>query len=111
MNFTFTLFVALLFVVLSPGVLLSFPSKGSLLTKVLVHAVVFAVVFYFAAPTAWQWSFSVEGFRPPPLAPAMIQNTTAPVMDGSDRTLMPGSRSSTGVKKAGPAVDMNGYFV
>jgi hypothetical protein len=65
MNFTFTLFVALLFVVLSPGVLLSLPSKGSLLTKVLVHSVVFAVVFYLTAPMVLHLSASVEGFRKP----------------------------------------------
>ena len=65
MNFPFTLFVALLFVVLSPGVLLSLPSKGSLLTKVLVHSVVFAVVFYLTAPMILQLSASVEGFRKP----------------------------------------------
>jgi len=65
MNFTFTLFVALLFVVLSPGVLLSLPPKGSLLTKVLVHSVVFAIVFYLTAPMALQLSANVEGFRRP----------------------------------------------
>jgi hypothetical protein len=102
MNFTFTFFVALLFVVLSPGVLLSLPSRGSLLTKVLVHAVVFAVVFYLTASTAWQWSVSVEGFDSSPLSFAMLKDTRPPPMDGSDRTMLPGSISSTGVKKASP---------
>jgi NADH:ubiquinone oxidoreductase subunit 3 (subunit A) len=111
MNFTITFFVALLFVVLSPGVLLSLPSRGSLLTKVLVHALVFAVVFYLTASTAWQWSVSVEGFRPPPLSFAMVKDTTPPPMDGSDRITLPGTKSSTGVKKSGPALDMYGYQV
>lgn len=35
----------LLFIVLSPGVLLSLPPGASLLTQVLTHAVVFAVVY------------------------------------------------------------------
>jgi hypothetical protein len=99
MNFTFTLFVALLFVVLSPGVLLSLPPKGSLLTKVLVHSVVFAVVFYLTAPMAWQVSTSVEGFRPPPSSSGtlMTPNTSLVVpMDLSDKFF------STGVKKSGP---------
>jgi len=106
MNFTFTLFVALLFVVLSPGVLLSLPPKGSLLTKVLVHSVVFAVVFYLTAPMAWQLSTSVEGFRPPPAvipntSVVGIPNTSVVVpMDGSGRVFSTNpSRSYTGVKK------------
>jgi hypothetical protein len=120
MNFTFTLFVVLLFVVLSPGILLSLPSKGSLLTKVLVHAVVFALVFYLTAPTALQWSVSVEGFRPPPASFGMgLQNTTPTVpMDGSDRMISTNpSISSTGVKKTTnlsiyrPILDMFGYQV
>ena len=40
-----TLFVAVLFFVLTPGVLVSLPSKGSLYTKAAVHALVFAVLF------------------------------------------------------------------
>ena len=41
------LYVALLFFVLSPGVLLSLPSGGSTLTVAAVHALVFALVFHF----------------------------------------------------------------
>jgi hypothetical protein len=40
-----TLFVAVLFFVLTPGVLVSLPSKGTVYTKAAVHALVFAVVF------------------------------------------------------------------
>ena len=39
---------ALLFYVLTPGILLSLPKSGSLQMKAAVHAVVFAVVFGFA---------------------------------------------------------------
>jgi hypothetical protein len=42
-----TLYVALLFFVLTPGVVLSLPSGGTRTTKALTHAVVFAVVYYF----------------------------------------------------------------
>jgi len=113
MNFTFTLFVALLFVVLSPGVLLSLPSKGSLLTKVLVHSVVFAVVFYLTAPMAWQLSTSVEGFRPPPYSgTVMTPNTSVVVpMDGSDRVFSTDpNRSQTGVKKPGVVLGAPSMF-
>lgn len=41
------LYVAVLFFVLSPGVLLSLPSGGSKLTVAAVHALVFAIVFHF----------------------------------------------------------------
>jgi hypothetical protein len=37
---------AVLFVLLTPGLLLRIPSKGSLLTASVVHAVVFGIVFY-----------------------------------------------------------------
>jgi hypothetical protein len=36
----------LLFILLSPGVLLSLPPNSGLLIQVLTHAVVFAIVYY-----------------------------------------------------------------
>jgi hypothetical protein len=36
----------LLFILLSPGVLLSLPPNSGLLTQVLTHAVVFGIVYY-----------------------------------------------------------------
>jgi len=42
-----TVFMAVLFFVLTPGVLLSIPKTGSLQKKAAVHAVVFGVVFHF----------------------------------------------------------------
>jgi len=38
-------FTALLFIALSPGVLLSLPPGGSKMTVVVVHALVFAIVY------------------------------------------------------------------
>jgi hypothetical protein len=43
-----SLFIAVLFFVLTPGVLLSLPAGGSLLQKAAVHAVVFALVYHFS---------------------------------------------------------------
>jgi hypothetical protein len=40
---------ALLFAVLSPGMLLALPAGGSLLTKAVTHAVVLAVLYYVLA--------------------------------------------------------------
>ena len=40
------LFVAVLFFALTPGILLSLPSGGSLVAKAAVHALVFALVYH-----------------------------------------------------------------
>lgn len=45
MQILMMLFTALLFIALSPGVLLSLPPGGSKMTVVVVHALVFAVVY------------------------------------------------------------------
>lgn len=45
----------ILFILLSPGVLLSIPAGSSHITKVLTHAAVFAVVYYFLRATFPQY--------------------------------------------------------
>jgi hypothetical protein len=42
-----TLFILILFFLLTPGVLLRIPAKTSLVTQALVHAVVFALIYHF----------------------------------------------------------------
>jgi hypothetical protein len=42
-----TLYIAVLFFVLTPGILLSLPQGGSKTTVAAVHAVVFAVLYHF----------------------------------------------------------------
>jgi hypothetical protein len=49
MNLVLPLYTALLFVVLTPGILLTLPKGGSKLTVAAVHGLVFAVVLYFTA--------------------------------------------------------------
>lgn len=46
MSIAVAVYAAVLFVLLTPGVVLSLPPGGTFLTKVVVHAVVFATVFY-----------------------------------------------------------------
>lgn len=41
-----SLYVALLFILLTPGVLLRLPPRSSLLTVAVVHSIVFAIVFH-----------------------------------------------------------------
>jgi hypothetical protein len=47
MNFYASLYLALLFFVLTPGILLSIPPGGSKMVVALTHAVVFAIVYHF----------------------------------------------------------------
>uniref|UniRef100_A0A6C0KW01 Uncharacterized protein n=1 Tax=viral metagenome TaxID=1070528 RepID=A0A6C0KW01_9ZZZZ len=48
MNVKFSIFVVLLFVVLTPGILLRLPPKGDKFTVAIVHGVVFAFVLCMA---------------------------------------------------------------
>jgi hypothetical protein len=45
MNVLICLYIALLFFILTPGILLSIPSRGSKTVVAVTHAVVFAVVY------------------------------------------------------------------
>lgn len=56
MHWIITIYVALLFFVLTPGVLLSLPPKGGKLTVAAVHALVFAVVWHFTHKVVWNLS-------------------------------------------------------
>ena len=60
MNFTVAIYSAILFFVLSPGVLLRLPSNGSKMTVAGVHAIVFAAVLYFTAGFVWRLSMNLS---------------------------------------------------
>jgi len=47
-------FVAALFFVLSPGVLLSLPPGGSVYTKAALHAVVFVIIYHLSHKAVWK---------------------------------------------------------
>ena len=51
-------FTALLFFVLTPGILLSLPPKGSKMMVAGVHAIVFALVWTFTHKLVWEWGVS-----------------------------------------------------
>ena len=55
MNLAMILFTAVLFYVLTPGILLSIPPKGSKHAKALVHALVFALVYHFTHKAVWRF--------------------------------------------------------
>ncbi len=51
-------FVALLFFVLTPGIVLTVPSGSSKTTVALTHAVVFAIIFTLTHKMVWDWGVS-----------------------------------------------------
>ena len=53
MNVYMSLSLALLFVALTPGVLLSLPPGGSKLVVAATHGVVFALVYYVTHKAVW----------------------------------------------------------
>jgi hypothetical protein len=69
MNLIMSLYVALLFVLLTPGVLIRLPPKGSLLTVAIVHGLVFALVFHFTHKVMYR--MSVDGFTGAPATPEL----------------------------------------
>ena len=73
-NIAMTLFIAALFAVLTPGVLLSLPPGGSKLVKAGVHGLVFAVVLHFSYQTVVRMT---EGFEDAAAAGAKKQGFKA----------------------------------
>ena len=62
------LFTALLFFLLTPGILLSLPPGGSKKVVAAVHAIVFALIWTFTHKLVWEWGISnglitKDGFR------------------------------------------------
>jgi hypothetical protein len=66
MNWIVSIYIALLFFVLSPGILLSLPPKGSKMMVAATHAIVFALIFHFTGKMVWKMSMSMSA--PPALA-------------------------------------------
>ena len=58
-----TAFTALLFVVLTPGIVLTLPSKASSkLVVAIVHGIVFAILYHCAQTVVLKWTRNYEGF-------------------------------------------------
>jgi hypothetical protein len=54
MNVLMSVFLAVLFFVLTPGVLLRLPMGGSKLVVAATHAVVFALIYHFTHKLVWR---------------------------------------------------------
>ena len=63
MSYALAIYAAVLFVVLTPGVLLRLPPKGSLLTQAAVHGLVFALVFCLTSSYVSRLTASMSGFE------------------------------------------------
>ena len=63
MNVVMSLYVAVLFFALTPGVLLSLPKGGSKFTVAGVQALVFALVLHFTYKHVQRLALSFEGFE------------------------------------------------
>ena len=65
MNWLMSLYVLVLFVLLTPGILVWLPPKGSRLMAALLHGLLFAVIFHFTSKPVWNMtsSMSRENFK------------------------------------------------
>lgn len=62
MQILMTLFVAALFVVLTPGILLRLPPGGSKLQVAVVHGLAFALVYHLTHKAVYHFLYD-EGFK------------------------------------------------
>lgn len=51
-------FVAFLFFILTPGIVLSLPPKGSKTIVAITHAIVFAIVWTIIHKSVWDWGIA-----------------------------------------------------
>ena len=63
MHWIFSLYVAFLFFILTPAILVRLPPKGGKFTVAGFHAVVFALILHFTGKMVWNFSRSIEGFQ------------------------------------------------
>ena len=59
MNWIITIYVALLFFVLCPGILVSLPPKRGKFVVAAVHALIFALVWHFTYKFVWRASMNM----------------------------------------------------
>ena len=57
MNIMMSLYVAILFVLLTPGVLVYIPKHASKLTTAVVHGLIFAVVYHFTYKMVYNMTY------------------------------------------------------
>ena len=86
-------FSSLLFFLLTPGILVTLPRRGSKVVVALTHAVVFASLYHLTHHAVWQFVSSLDGFKerfanspnmpmlpPKPGAPMLPPKPVAPML-------------------------------
>ena len=68
-NIWMAVYVAVLFFVLTPGVLLRLPGSKSCVVNAATHAVVFAAVYWLTHKAVWRAVQSMEGFKDVKMCP------------------------------------------
>ena len=63
MSWIFSLYVAFLFFILTPAILVRLPPKAGKFTVAGFHAVVFGLILHFTGKTVWNFARSLEGFQ------------------------------------------------
>lgn len=63
MHWIFSLYVAFLFFILTPAILVRLPPKAGKFTVAAFHAVVFALVLHFTGKIVWNFCRGLEGFQ------------------------------------------------
>ena len=58
-----TIFTALLFVALTPGILVTLPPKGSKLAVAVTHGLLFALIYHFTHKAVWEFTRNYESFQ------------------------------------------------
>lgn len=86
-----SLFVALLFYVLTPGILLSLPAGGSKKMVAATHAVVFALVYHLTNKTVSNYFYGYQGFA-----------NASPASNGSMPPMPPGMPGMPGMPPMPP---------
>jgi len=59
-HFFMSAYVFILFVLLTPGIVLTLPKNGSRLTVAIVHALVFTVIFHYGHKAVWDYFYAAN---------------------------------------------------
>jgi hypothetical protein len=70
------LFAIILFVLLTPGVLLRLPQKGPIIYSAIVHGIIFVILLYLISKISYQYLYRVESFENEDPSPEPVHNTS-----------------------------------
>jgi hypothetical protein len=74
MQLLFTLYVAFLFFILTPAILVRLPPKAGKFTVAGFHAVVFGLILHFTGKIVWNFARNLEGFQEGNKASECVKN-------------------------------------